>query len=71
MGPIGSNKGSGMFFTYIRREPGLRGSGFNPIPTPTAQENVETALVPLRVSIPQQRGRANADTDRPDEVAAR
>jgi putative ABC transport system ATP-binding protein len=34
--------------------------GFNLIPTLTAQENVETALVPLRVSTPQRRERANA-----------
>jgi putative ABC transport system ATP-binding protein len=32
--------------------------GFNLIPTLTAQENVETALAPLRVSTPQRRERA-------------
>jgi len=32
--------------------------GFNLIPTLTAQENVETALVPLRVSTPERRERA-------------
>ena len=34
--------------------------GFNLIPTLTAQENVETALAPLRVPSPQRRERANA-----------